>query len=71
MFLYLNFLSSVLSKMYKQVKINAYDCKCERCGHKWRAHENVPVSCAKCKSRSWNIPKNATKRTKEKKNNQN
>jgi len=40
--------------MYKKIKISVYNCKCERCGHKWVANEKIPISCAKCKTRSWN-----------------
>lgn len=32
-----------------------HECKCERCGHKWLAFK-LPVACARCKSRSWNVP---------------
>jgi predicted Zn-ribbon and HTH transcriptional regulator len=36
-------------------KATVYDCTCERCGHKWLAFK-LPTACAKCKSRSWNVP---------------
>jgi Zn finger protein HypA/HybF involved in hydrogenase expression len=37
-------------------KATVYDCKCERCGHSWRAL-GLPKACAKCKQRLWNVPK--------------
>ena len=39
--------------MYRRIKILTYDCKCERCGHKWMAYEKLPIACAKCKTKSW------------------
>ena len=42
--------------MYKQILIKMYECSCERCNHKWLS-ENIPKSCAKCKTRSWNVKK--------------
>ena len=41
--------------MYKKIKIDAYDCMCERCGHEWLAYTKLPIACANCKTRSWNI----------------
>jgi len=39
--------------------------KCERCGHEWISDKftpnNLPISCAKCKSPYWNIPKDKKK----------
>jgi Zn finger protein HypA/HybF involved in hydrogenase expression len=49
--------------MYKKIRIDAYNCRCERCNHKWIAYEKPPIACAKCKTRSWNIkPKNKKKK---------
>lgn len=36
-------------------KATVYDCTCCRCGHGWVALK-IPAACAKCKSRSWNVP---------------
>lgn len=44
----------------KTRRLVVYDCKCERCGYEWTAFRlrpaKLPVSCANCKSRSWNVP---------------
>ena len=42
--------------MYKEINVKRYECKCERCKHIWIS-KNIPISCAKCKTRSWNIKK--------------
>lgn len=39
----------------KEAKV--YDCKCERCKHKWITRSNeVPIVCPRCKSPYWNKP---------------
>lgn len=37
---------------------NVWKCLCGRCGHVWTHRgDDPPISCAKCKSRSWETPK--------------
>lgn len=38
----------------KTRRVRVFDCRCERCGHEWRA-ASLPDACAKCKSKSWNV----------------
>jgi len=40
--------------MYKIISVKRYKCNCERCNHEWNS-DNLPIACAKCKSRSWNV----------------
>lgn len=50
--------------MYKETRWG-YDCTCERCGHTWETRSSwyssqknqLPKSCAKCKSKGWNKPR--------------
>ena len=42
--------------MFKPAKGNI--CHCERCGYDWLSYGlPLPIACAGCKSRSWNVPK--------------
>ena len=37
-------------------------CKCERCGNEWECRDGIPpVSCARCRSYYWNIPRKPRK----------
>jgi len=56
---YKGYLSSI--SMYKLISVKRYKCNCERCNHNWFS-DKLPIACARCKSRSWNVQK------KEKKN---
>ena len=52
--------AATLSDMSVQpVKIQGWQCKCERCGHAWQSvGGEPPVRCAnpKCKSPYWKTP---------------
>jgi hypothetical protein len=37
---------------YKIVKLEVYECKCEKCGHEWKAFK-LPRACANCKQIGW------------------
>lgn len=50
--------------MYKLITVKRYRCTCERCNYLWFS-DNLPTACAKCKSRSWNVPKKKKKRDRE------
>ena len=56
---YKGYCSSIF--MYKLIFVKRYKCNCERCNYNWFA-DKLPIACAKCKSRSWDVLK------KEKKN---
>ena len=38
----------------RRVKVTAWECTCQRCGHRWTAvGEDPPRACAGCKSQGW------------------
>jgi rubrerythrin len=43
----------------KSKKSTVDEFQCERCGHKWskRKRNIPPLTCPKCKSREWDVPK--------------
>lgn len=41
---------------YQKHTRRVYACRCERCGHVWETRA-LPKGCARCKSRSWDVPK--------------
>ena len=43
------------------IDINAYNCTCERCDHTWSTFK-LPLTCAKCRSPYWDVPKGAIKK---------
>jgi len=51
----------------KEIKL--FECKCERCGHKWiTRNQEIPIVCPKCKNPYWDKPKTKfTKNDKKKK----
>lgn len=46
--------------MYDKVEVEAYDCRCEKCGHTWISYKtDIPTHCAnrKCSNPTkWNQP---------------
>jgi predicted Zn-ribbon and HTH transcriptional regulator len=40
----------------KIVKVEMFQCHCERCGYDWKAEEK-PLRCAKCKTPYWDRKK--------------
>ena len=45
-------------------KVEATQCICERCGHRWLTMLKggaIPVECTKCKSTGWNRPRRIPK----------
>ena len=50
------------SKAYRRIKVEAWECRCQRCGHQWQTlGETPPVSCSACKSKSWTFPADPSK----------
>lgn len=47
---------------YRQVQ--AYRCRCNRCGHRWTTGK-IPKKCARCKSAYWNLPRVRKRRAPE------
>jgi len=47
--------------MYDKVEVEAYDCRCEKCGHRWTSFKvDPPTHCAnrQCTNPTkWNDPK--------------
>jgi len=36
-------------------EVNAYGCRCDKCGHEWMTRRvELPTICPKCKSKKWN-----------------
>ena len=47
----------LFSMSKKEIKV--YECKCERCKHKWITRTGeIPTVCPKCKSPYWDKPLN-------------
>ena len=46
--------------MYEKVEVEAYDCRCEKCGHTWTSFKtDIPTHCAnrRCSNPTkWNQP---------------
>jgi hypothetical protein len=46
--------------MYDKVEVEAYNCRCEKCGHTWISYKtDIPTHCAnrKCSNPTkWNQP---------------
>ena len=46
--------------MYDKVEVEAYDCRCEKCGHRWTSYKvDPPTHCAnrQCTNPTkWNVP---------------
>jgi hypothetical protein len=41
----------------KRKKVDAWECTCERCGHRWTSvGADPPRACAGCKKTNWNTP---------------
>lgn len=45
--------------MNKTIQVTMTLCKCLRCGYKWASKQKRKdiIACARCKTRSWNIPR--------------
>jgi len=40
--------------MKRLIKVEVWDCTCERCGYRWQsASKELPLCCARCKNVRW------------------
>lgn len=42
-----------MTKAYRRIRVSAWACTCQRCGHDWTSTGDLPTACPGCKSRYW------------------
>ena len=51
------FMEHLMPVPYRKVRLEAWACSCQRCGHEWTALLPMPPSrCARCKDPRWTLP---------------